>query len=100
MFLFQIAIVITDGKQTKTGVFTSLDVASAGIKNKGVTVYAIGIGNGVDRNELEEIASSPEYVFTSSSFRALQTIAPQIRRGICEGKCYLGICVKVLPGWC
>lgn len=49
-------------------------------------MYAIGVGNGVDRNELEEIASDSEYVFTSSSFRALRTIAPQIRTGICEGK--------------
>ena len=81
----QIAIVITDGKQTKTGVYTSLAVASEGIKNKGVTVYAIGIGNGVDRNELEEIASDSEYVFTPSSFRALRTIAPLIRTEICEG---------------
>ena len=85
MFPFQIAIVITDGQQTPSGEFTSVAVASAGIKNKGVTVYAIGVGSGVDRNELEEIASSSEYVLTSSSFRALQTIAPQIRRGICEG---------------
>lgn len=55
------------------------------MKNKGVTVYAIGVGNGVDSNELEEIASDSEYVFTASSFRALRTIAPMIRTGICEG---------------
>lgn len=48
-------------------------------------MYAIGVGNGVDRNELEEIASDSEYVYTSS-FRALRAIAPQIRTGICEGK--------------
>jgi len=66
--------------------YTSLAVASEGIKNKGVTVYAIGVGNEVDRDELEEIASDSEYVFTTSSFRALRTIAPLIRTGICEGK--------------
>ena len=48
-------------------------------------MYAIGVGNGVDSNELEEIASDSEYVLTSSSFRALRTIAPLIRNGICEG---------------
>lgn len=55
------------------------------MKNKGVTVYAIGVGEGPDSNELEEIASDSEYVFTASSFRALQTIAPVLRTGICEG---------------
>lgn len=55
------------------------------MKNKGVTVYAIGVGEGPDSNELEEIASDSEYVFTASSFRALRTIAPMIRTGICEG---------------
>ena len=65
--------------------YTSLVVASEGIKNKGVTVYAIGVGNEVDRNELKEIASDSEYVF-ETSFRALRTIAPLIRTGICEGK--------------
>ena len=79
------AIVITDGKQTKDGVFTSLLEASEGIKNKGVTVYAIGVGNGVDRNELEEIASSPDNVLTSSSFRELVTIAPRLRNVVCQG---------------
>ena len=48
-------------------------------------MYAIGVGNGVDSNELEEIASDSEYVFAASSFRALRTIAPMIRTGICEG---------------
>ena len=48
-------------------------------------MYAIGVGNEVDRNELKEIASDSEYVF-ETSFRALRTIAPLIRTGICEGK--------------
>lgn len=82
----QIAIVVTDGKQTTTGGYTRLATASGGLKNKGVTVYAVGVGYNVDRDELEEIASSPDYVLTSSSFRALQTVAPQIRKAVCEGE--------------
>ena len=82
----QIAIVITDGKQTTTGNYTRLSVASEGLKMSEVTVYAVGVGSSVDRDELEEIATRPEYVLTSSSFRALQTIAPQIRKSVCEGE--------------
>jgi len=85
--LFQLAVVITDGKQTTTGQYTRLSVASRGIKNKGVTVYAVGVGSGADRAELEEIASGPEYVFISSSFKELQNISLGLTRRLCEGKC-------------
>ena len=77
---------ITDGKQTTTLPYTRLSVASRGIKNKGITVYALGVGSGADRAELEEIASGSEYVFTSSSFSDLQNIAPRITKRFCAGK--------------
>ena len=77
---------ITDGKQTTTLPYTSLSVASRGLKNKDVTVYALGVGSGPDRAELEEIASGSEYVFTSSSFRDLQNISPRITKRLCAGK--------------
>ena len=77
---------ITDGKQTTTLPYTRLPVASQGIKNKGVAVYVIGVGSGADRAELEEIASGPSYVFTSSSFRDLQDIAPRITKRLCAGR--------------
>ena len=76
---------ITDGNQTKTGQYTSLPVASQGIKNKGVTVYAVGVGKAVDMSELLEIASAPEYVITSPSFKDLQKITLGMRRQFCGG---------------
>ena len=76
---------ITDGNQTKTGQYTSLPVASQGIKNKGVTVYAVGVGKAVVMSELLEIASAPEYVITSPSFKDLQKITSGMRRQFCEG---------------
>ena len=75
---------ITDGKQTTTSQYTKLSEASRGIKNKGVIVYAIGVGSGVDQAELEEIASRLDYVFTSSSFESLQNEASKIRRSVCD----------------
>ena len=89
------AVVITDGKQTTTGSYTRLSVASQGIKNKGVTVYAVGIGSSPDRAELEEIASRPENVLTSASFTALQTIAPELRKAVCDGKSGFTLCSRV-----
>ena len=82
------AIVITDGKQTTTLPYTRLSEASRGMKNKGVIVYALGVGSGPDRAELEEIASGREYVLTSSSFKDLQNIAPRITGQLCEGTYY------------
>ena len=82
----QIAVVLTDGKQTTTGDYTRLSVASEGLKSRKITVYAVGVGSSVDRDELEEIATGSEYVLMSSSFSALQTIAPQIRKSLCEGE--------------
>ena len=76
---------ITDGKQTTTLPYTRLSVASQGMKNKGVTVYVIGVGSRTDREELEEIASDPSYVYTPSSFRDLQGIAPRITKRFCAG---------------
>lgn len=75
---------ITDGKQTTTSQYTKLSEASRGIKNKGVIVYAIGVGSGVDQAELEEIASGLDYVFTSSSFESLQNEASKIRKSVCD----------------
>ena len=49
-------------------------------------MYAVGVGSAADMAELREIASQPEYVFTSSSFQALQSISAEIRRGFCDGK--------------
>ena len=76
---------ITDGRQTTTGQYTKLSVASQGIKNKGVAVYAVGVGTGTERAELEEIASRPEYVFTASSFEELMSISSGLTRRLCEG---------------
>ena len=77
---------ITDGRQTTTHPHTRLSEASRGMKNRGVVVYSLGVGSGADRAELEEIASGPEYVFTSSSFKDLQNISPAITRLLCQGK--------------
>ena len=85
-YLVQVLIVITDGKQTTSNRFTELSVASQGVKNKGVAVYAVGVGKGADAEELREIASSQENVFISASFKELQPVALEIRKKLCDCK--------------
>ena len=82
----QALIVITDGKQTKSKPYTELTVASQGIKNKGIVVFAVGIGKRAPASELQQIATSPEYVFTPQSFKELNPLAGQIRPRLCDCK--------------
>ena len=87
----QIAFVITDGKQTKTGQYTPLARASKLLKDKGVQVIAIGVGElrtVVDYTELLDISSSTEYVFVAKTFEELQNPgnARVFRRRVCDGK--------------
>lgn len=78
-------VVITDGKQTTSKPYTELAVASQGVKDKYVAVYAVGVGKGADAAELREIASSQENVFVSDSFKELQSLSAEIRKRLCEG---------------
>ena len=48
-------------------------------------MYAVGVGRAADIAELEEIASEPEYVYTSPSFKDLQSITSGMRRLLCGG---------------
>ena len=72
---------ITDGEQTTTGGFTPLDIASQGIKDKGIAVYSLGIGDNVDSDQLKQIASSEDNVFTSDGFdELLDVVQPIVER--------------------
>ena len=87
----QIAFVITDGKQTKTGQYTPLARASKLLKDKGVQIVAIGVGEirtVVDYSELLDISSRSEDVFVAESFEDLQNPgkARLFRRKVCDGK--------------
>ena len=85
-FVVQVLIVITDGKQTTSKPFIELTVASQGIKDKGISVYAVGVGRGPDLSELQQIASAPENVFSSESYKGVISLAPPIRGKLCDCK--------------
>lgn len=57
------------------------------LKDKGVFVYALGIGKGVNRAQLEQIATNSRGVFIATSFEQLKPIIQVIIDSVCrDGK--------------
>ena len=77
-----LAIVITDGRSSRAEAKAAADQLRA----QGVTVAAIGIGNGVDRATLEAVASvggdGVELVFTTGSFDEIARLLAAVLRRI------------------
>ena len=63
-----------------------MDQASKGIKDKGVEVFALGIGSGVDTSQLRQIASSNDNVFTAPGFEELESVVKPIVEKTCPSK--------------
>ncbi|XP_031572994.1 collagen alpha-6(VI) chain-like [Actinia tenebrosa] len=83
----KMAFVITDGTQTRDrDAITPLATASARLKAKGIRVYAMGIGTRVSNKELNDVATSPKYVYRASDFKQLVRGVDTVVRSICEGK--------------
>ena len=60
----QLLFVITDsGQAPDQKPSTPLDRASLPLKNKGIQVYALGVGDKVPEQNLRDIASRPQNVF-------------------------------------
>ncbi|XP_048587885.1 fibropellin-1-like [Nematostella vectensis] len=70
-------IVITDGESQD-----SVSSTAKVLRDSGVTVISVGVGCCSPKKTLEEMASSPEYVFTSA-FDDLALIEENIREKIC-----------------
>ena len=77
---------ITDGEQTTTKEYTPLDVASKRIKDKGVEVFSLGIGSNVNTDQLRQIASSNDNVFSSAGFDELVEVVKPIVEKSCPSK--------------
>ena len=48
-------------------------------------MFALGIGDDIDKSELEKIATSPDNVLTVDSFDQLEDKVHRIKRGFCIG---------------
>ncbi|KAM6970578.1 integrin alpha-X-like [Aplochiton taeniatus] len=76
----KLLVVITDGKSNDPRERFSTVIPMA--ERRGVNRIAIGVGNEVSKEELQQIASSQQSVFAISSFEALVSIQHQLREGI------------------
>lgn len=77
-----ILIVLTSGKSTE-----DILAPSKALKDSGVNVLCIGIGNSYDKKELDDISTSPDagHVLSGDATKLGKTIR-EIRRKICQGK--------------
>ncbi|XP_067022999.1 collagen alpha-4(VI) chain-like [Acropora muricata] len=85
----KIAILITDGKQTKTADSKGLREASEPLRRAGVRVLAVGVGSGVDSDELRLVTESDDDVVVAQSFPDLLVQIGNLTSRACElaGEC-------------
>ena len=87
-FAAKIAVLITDGKSTIDSVDTVASATEA--KNRGITVFAIGVTNMVDEEELQLISSDPQLpdvnFFIRPTFEGLESIVSSVGSHIKGGK--------------
>ncbi|XP_052721546.1 uncharacterized protein LOC128192692 [Crassostrea angulata] len=77
-----VMFVLTDGRSQN---HTATVQGAQRLKNAGVKIYAIGIGNQTDRGELNDIASDTNHVFMVDSFTDLSSIHTLVQNTYCEG---------------
>ena len=62
-----------------------IQVSAEDIHKENINIFAIGVGNSVNKQELELIGSSAQNVFMVSNFDALQGIQSHLQKTTCEG---------------
>lgn len=79
-FSVKILLFFTDGR-------SSVQDGGKLLHQLGVIVYAVGVGNGVDIEQLKKIATNDSYVFMVSNYGSLVgQISQNIRSKACDGK--------------
>lgn len=77
-------IVLTDGASADT---IATKAQADMLKQEGVDIIAVGVGENVNTEELNDMASGSNHVFTVSDFSVLNTIREDIKKAACEGIC-------------
>lgn len=67
-FVPKIAILFTDGKQTRSRDQKDMPALAKHLDQKGVAVYVIAIGRGVDRRELEKLLTNMNHYLAMKNF--------------------------------
>lgn len=79
----RLAIILTGGKQSHLDDKFTLDRTANSLRNRGVNIYAIGVGQGLDKNYLKAIAN--QNVILATSFNELLNKVGSIVKRTCEG---------------
>jgi len=79
----RVGLVLTDGN-SNFGI--NVVTASQCARNQSITLFAFGIGSGIDESELLEIAGSPDRWFRIDSFINIDDARALITRSSCKGK--------------
>ena len=72
----KILIMLTDGTATHEVERTQEEATNT--KADGITIFTVGVGGGVNKDELEKIASKPEYFFFATDFADLRNILEKL----------------------
>ena len=82
----KVAILFTDGEQTTKNVtdLIPLDVASRRLRDRGIAVFAVGVGKSVKKEQLLEIAGNEKRVILLRSFSELQESVNRIASSTCQ----------------
>ena len=76
-------IVITDGQSNhRNSTFAAANI----LHKEHIRTFAIGVGRGINRNELRHIASDSQHVFTVDTFDALHTLQAELHNMTCIGE--------------
>lgn len=90
-----IAVLVTNGPST-TKALTEQEAQTA--KDSNVMVYTVGVGGGVNLDELRSVSSNPNsrYVLKAESYSAVDSIAGVLATRLCNGKFTVFIIILLL----
>ena len=71
----KILVVVTDGESTGT---EPLSEAVKGLREKGVMIYSVGIGDRINTKELKDISRTEKDILTSKYFDSISLLAPKL----------------------
>ncbi len=79
-----VALLFADGRSNRG----NLNAATSAIRQADLQVYAVGIGNNIDVNELRSIASDPDdqHVFILRSYLDAAGFVDSLSVATCDGK--------------
>lgn len=82
----KLLILLTDGVQTKEAGAEDPSTIADEMRSSGMEVVVVGVGTGINKSELVQIAGGDDYVFTAESFDKLlgSDLVKRISRKACS----------------